>query len=191
MNNPVFSAQHIIVWEGLDHPTMECLTLQQQDDGYIITSHITGVVGSSPIAIHFLIETDLQWMTEHVLVSDLNQPDRVIELYADKNGKWFNRDEAVDELEGCLDIDISLTPFTNTLPIRRLSWQEKATASIAVVYISLPEFSLEKATQYYTRLAPGSFRFETGSRNFTADLSVDPDGFVMDYPFLFKRIFPA
>jgi hypothetical protein len=37
-------------------------------------------------------------------------------------------------------------------------------------------------------LAPGRFRFESPAFDFTADLTVDEDGLVIDYPGLFRRV---
>ena len=36
----------------------------------------------------------------------------------------------------------------------------------------------------------GLYRFESLDGGFTADLPVDPDGLVLDYPGLFKRALP-
>lgn len=185
------TTQHIVVWEGLDWKSMECLCWQQQDDGYSITSHLAGVIDGQPFAIHYMIETDPDWITEHVLISDLNDPDRTLDLYTDKKGKWFDRDTAIEELEGCLDADISLTPFTNTLPLRRLSWKDHQSVTIEAAYIKLPEFRIEKTRQHYTRLAADSFLYESEGRDFQARLTVDEHLVVVHYPELAARIFPV
>ncbi|MET0392058.1 MAG: putative glycolipid-binding domain-containing protein [Chitinophagaceae bacterium] len=184
------TSQHIVVWEGLDWKSMECLCWQQQEEGYVITSHLAGVIDARPFAIHYMIETDHHWNTEHVLVSDLNYPDRTIDLYTDTQGKWFDRDTAIDELEGCLDVDISLTPFTNTLPMRRMSWAGQQPVTIEAAFIKLPEFRIEKSVQHYTRLAADTFLYESGTRDFKARLTVDQDLLVVHYPELAGRIFP-
>ncbi len=86
-----------------------------------------------------------------------------------------------------------MTPFTNTLPIRRLGLDHDESAQIETVYISVPEFQLETATQRYTCLDAlnedgGRFRYESISSGFEAELPVDSDGLVIDYPALFDRI---
>ena len=44
-----------------------------------------------------------------------------IDLLADGEDGWTTRGgAAMPELEGCVDVDISATPVTNILPIRRL-----------------------------------------------------------------------
>ena len=39
---------------------------------------------------------------------------------SDGAGHWRVDERERPDLEGCLDVDIQITPFTNTLPIRRL-----------------------------------------------------------------------
>ena len=98
-------------------------------------------------------------------------------------------------LKGCLDVDISATPFTNTLPIRRLALQPGSSATLSMVYIAVPRMQVEVTQQRYTCLevAPsgGRYRFESlrnGVSSFTAELPVDRDGLVVDYPGLFRRV---
>ena len=70
-----------------------------------------------------------------------------------------------------------MTPFTNTVAIRRLGLQVGEAAEIKVAYILVPELSLRAAPQRYTRLADRLWRFDGLDIDFTADLTVDEDGF--------------
>lgn len=185
------SSKDIIVWEGTDWKSIECLSWREEDKEWTITSHITGFIEGLPFGIYYTIELDSKWQAQHFLISDLNNPDNVIDLYSDTKGKWFDRDEAVNALEGCMDIDITLTPFTNTLPLRRLDPEKGKRTRIEVLYVRLPEFTFEKVEQYYTKLDDNKYLFEMPEIDFKAELQVDANKMVMDYPGLFKRIFPA
>jgi hypothetical protein len=89
-------------------------------------------------------------------------------------------------------VDISITPFTNTLPIRRLSLAVGSSTILKVVYIKLPELHVFPFEQRYTCLDVsangGTYRYESLSSGFTADLPVDHDGIVLDYPQIWKRL---
>jgi hypothetical protein len=99
---------------------------------------------------------------------------------------------ALPSLDGCLDVDLSATPFTNTLPIRRLNWQPGQSVELRMVYVDVPSLHLSVYPQRYTCLdASGRFRFEALRSDFTADLTVDLDGLVVDYPGLFRRVWSA
>jgi len=41
----------------------------------------------------------------------------------------------VPELEGCMDVDISVTPFTNTLPIQKLGLAPTESPEVSVAYV--------------------------------------------------------
>lgn len=86
-------------------------------------------------------------------------------------------------LQGAVDIDLGLSPLTNTLPIRRLSILAgpigKA-VSIVAAWISVPDLGVRAPTQGYTPLGSGAVRYTQGS--FTADLAIDLEGVVTDYP---------
>ena len=123
----------------------------------------------------------------------LDAANRRLDLMSDGAGHWFDgAGEPLPGLVGCFDVDISATPFTNTLPIRRLALPHAAAADINVVYISLPELTVTPGMQRYTCLASNTagarYRFESRSHAFTAELPVDTQGLVADYPGLFRRV---
>jgi hypothetical protein len=98
----------------------------------------------------------------------------------------------VPELGGCIDVDISVTPFTNTLPIRRLGLAPTESAELLVAYFEGTELQAWPEPQQYTCLEKsyggGLYRFLSLDGGFTTDLLVDADGLVLDYPGLFKRV---
>jgi hypothetical protein len=96
--------------------------------------------------------------------------------------------EDPDLLYGAFDVDLTGSPLTNTLPIRRLELL-KAEAGVAhrisVAWVLLPSLEVVQADQIYTALGDGRVRF--ANETFSADLVVDDEGFVLDYPGLAKR----
>lgn len=97
--------------------------------------------------------------------------------------------EDPDLLFGAFDVDLTGSPLTNTLPIRRLGLL-KAEAGVAhrvsVAWVLLPSLEIVQADQIYTALGDGQVRFAT--ETFSADLVVDDEGFVVDYPGLARRV---
>jgi hypothetical protein len=112
-----------------------------------------------------------------------------LELHADGAGHWQDgQGTPIAALDGCIDIDLTASCFTNTLPIRRLGAALATRQEIDVAWVHLPELRVEPAPQAYTRLEPRLVRFESVGSDFTADLTVDGDGLVVHYPGLFQRI---
>jgi hypothetical protein len=97
--------------------------------------------------------------------------------------------EDPDLLYGAYDVDLSGSPLTNTLPIRRLDLL-KAESGVShrlnVAWVLLPSLEIVQADQIYTAL--GDHRVRYASETFSADLTVDDEGFVRDYPGLAKLV---
>jgi hypothetical protein len=181
--------QHIL-WAPWDAPGLEHLHLTASAGGDILAdSIILGMAGGAPFRARYTVQCDAQWRVRAVRIDMLDAANRRLDLYADGAGHWT--DDAGAELPGlagCFDIDISATPFTNTLPIRRLALHAGTAADITVVYIDLPALTVQPEMQRYTCLAEDRYRFEARASGFTADLPTSPDGLVLDYPGLFRRV---
>jgi hypothetical protein len=110
--------------------------------------------------------------------------------HAREPGRWTDeQDNPLPEFDGCIDIDISATPFTNTLPIRRLPWHAGQSRDLEMLYIPFETLKPRRDRQRYTCLEPGRrFRYEGLIDGFTAEITVDEDGLVVDYPGLFQRL---
>ena len=97
--------------------------------------------------------------------------------------------EDPDQLYGAFDVDLTGSPMTNTLPIRRLNLLKAdpgVAHRISVAWVLVPSLEVVQADQIYTLLSEGVVRF--ASETFSADLVVDDDGFVAHYPGLAKMI---
>lgn len=97
--------------------------------------------------------------------------------------------EDPDLLYGAYDVDLAGSPLTNTLPIRRLGLAKAETGvahRLSVVWVLLPSLEVIQADQIYTPVGEGRVRY--ASETFSADLTCDDDGFVIDYPGLARRV---
>ena len=115
---------------------------------------------------------------------------RSLSLQTDGLGCWRHRDgRAIDALDGCLDVDIWPTPFTNSFPIRREPMKVGERRQFRIAWIFALDLTVHPRTQAYTRLADRLYLFESLDRSgFSAELPVDEDGIVLDYPDLFRRV---
>lgn len=95
------------------------------------------------------------------------------------------------EFEGALDVDVQDCALFNTLPIRRLGLhQEPLTVELPVLYVELPELTVELVKQTYRTISvtDDGAVIEYAAGDFRAELTVDRDGLVLDYPGLAHRI---
>ena len=183
-----------VMWSAWDAPGLEHLHLAMHKDGVVADSIVIGVTAEGrPFRIAYEVRCDVSWGVRSVRVGILGSEVPGVDLLSDGQGNWTRPDgRAVPELRGCIDVDISVTPFTNTLPIRRLVLTPTESAELLVAYFKGTELQAWPEPQQYTCLeksdGAGLYRFLSLDGGFTADLLVDADGLVLDYPGLFKRV---
>ncbi|MCY1410331.1 putative glycolipid-binding protein [compost metagenome] len=144
-----------------------------------------------PYQLEYSLVWDAEWRLREALlrVESENASDE-LHLLADGLGHWQTAaGTALTELDGCLDIDIWPTPFTNTFPIRRLQLEDGQRAELDVVFLEAPRLKPRRMRQGYTRHDANHYLYQNleGS-GFQAVLEVDEHGLVIDYPGLFQRV---
>ena len=171
-------------WRTDDGAGLEHLDLQQRED--VVIAEGT-VICDGPYACNYRICCDSGWRVRSVEVHVAGG--QSIVLTTDGDGSWRDGDgKALLHLQGCVDVDISATPFTNTLPIRRIGSQLGQRTELIMAWIKVPELTIHRAPQAYTSLPDGRYRFEALDSGFEATLEVDELGLVRDYPGLFHRV---
>ena len=109
---------------------------------------------------------------------------RDVSLHRHEHGwKTSAAEQDPDErLRECIDVDLGVTPSTNTLPIRRLNLAVGESAEATAAWVRFPELTVEPLRQRYTRLAENRYLYESLESDFTAELTVDDQGLVTHYP---------
>ncbi|WP_411033420.1 putative glycolipid-binding domain-containing protein [Shinella sp. BYT-45] len=176
-------------WRPLGGEGLEHLTLRAVDGGFRAESVLIGEGGAGPYGVRYGIDLDARWRVRAFVVEET--AGRRIAMTSDGEGRWRREDGApLPAFDGCIDIDLAGSPFTNTLPIRRLTIAAgEKSPLLAMVYVPFDTFEPIVDEQIYTCIAPANrYLYEAADGTFTAELSVDADGFVTDYPTLFSRL---
>jgi len=185
-----------LFWAPIDGPGLEHLRLRASDGGYIAAGVVMAVEAGTPFRLLYKIKTDDAWRTRKVVLEAYTpQGESFKTLRSDGQGHWKGeRDVELRDYDGCLDVDISVTPFTNTLVINRLPLQAGQQADIPMIYVKAPELTVTRVQQRYrcaTRDAQGGRVTFDNLAGFTADLPIDRDGLVLDYPKGWRRVYPV
>lgn len=173
-------------WEGCAAGIEHC-EIRPGGDRIRVEGLVIGANEACPFGLDYRLGLDRAWRLREAELR--TAAGRSLRLTSDGAGLWTVDGRAEPALAGCVDIDIEATPFTNTLPIRRLDLSTGEAAAIAVAYIRVPALTVAPGNQRYAALEPGRlYRFESLDIDFTADLPVDENGLVLDYPGLFRRL---
>lgn len=146
--------------------------------------------------VHYSIYCDEHWTFTHGTMSinrgsssptvyssaDIGRTREGVWLVEQSDGTELRNDVERPNLAGCIDIDLSVTPSTNTLPIRRLNLAVGESAEVTAAWVRFPALVVQPLRQRYTRLAPDRYLYESLESDFTAELTVDDLGLVTHYP---------
>ncbi|HKU98925.1 MAG TPA: putative glycolipid-binding domain-containing protein [Vineibacter sp.] len=183
------SRQMIARWQDWSGKGLEHAVLDLGADGIAVSSIVLAMADDRPFVVQYELRCDPQWRLREARIM-LSGAQRALELRSDGAGRWTDGDgAALPQLAGTIDIDISVTPLTNTLPIRRLEWTADRAAALRMAYVLLPDLTVTADPQRYTCLEPQRrFRYESLDSDFTRDIEIDADGLVVTYPGLFRRV---
>lgn len=128
------------------------------------------------------------------LTVTLAERERQLSIARDEENMWMVQDHQNQTkrvaFDGALDVDVIFSPLFNALPIRRTGLYLRGdSTTLPVVYVRLPELSVELATITYTSAGPDpKAGIKLKSPVAETTLTVDDDGFILDYPGLAERI---
>ena len=172
-----------VLWQASDGGSEICV-LERAGRGWRFRGTVLSHEANEPIELRYAVTVDAAWATTdvEVLVSfaggDFREPVEIGSLWTGK--------ERPPGFEGCVDVDLSFTPATNTLPIRRLGLGVGEEREIAVAWLVWPELRFERAVQRYARLREDRYRYRQD--DFEAELEVDEDGLVLEYEGLWRAV---
>lgn len=174
-------------WKGLNDPTFEHCLVSRMPGAIVVQSKIEGTVNNEQTIVEYRLELDTAWSLQSVQLSMTQPAVRSIRLTHNKFGEWVDDQlKTWPQLDGCMEVDISLTPFTNTLPVKRLCFKPGESREIKVVYFDLPSFEISMKPQRYTYLGDNVFRFESLDADYVNEITFNAAGFVQHYPDLFE-----
>lgn len=130
-----------VLWYSQALPSMERCILREGPDHWCLEGTVLTLVETEPAEIHYALTCDRSWRTQRCTVY-LERPTATgqIDLGVDETGSWFQNGTRIDGSGGVPDVDLGVTPSTNTIPIRRLALAPGEEARISVVWLRFPEF---------------------------------------------------
>ena len=182
-------ASSILCWRRIDGRGLEVLRLHTGRRGLVARSHVVDA-GEAPFAVTYRWRLDSEWRTRSLHVVVYQDDERELRIERTGDSSWSIDRRARPDLDGCEEIDLSITPFCNTLALRRFGPPPGGAGELTTVYVGFPDLSISPSRQRYERLDAHVFRYvDLGlSRGFEADLVVDERGLVRQYPTLFVRL---
>ena len=176
-----------IAWRRLDAPGEEHAELAAVSDGWRLSGNVRVTHDGVPCRLEYVIHCDTSWRTLHAHIdAHVGATVAQLELARSAHEEWLVNGVAVPALHGCADVDLGFSPSTNLFPIRRLDLAIGACADVRAAWVRFPELTVEVLDQTYTRIGATRYLYESASGTFRRELTVNAEGFVLDYPGLWR-----
>lgn len=172
-------------WRPVRGTGLEHLHVTEADEGILARSVVVGEFDGLDFGARYELLLERDWTFRRLLLERTDGA--ALRLEADGRGNWSRDGIALTFLDGCVDLDIAATPFTNTLPIRRARLEVGVPQHFQMTWIPLDTLEPLRDEQIYTKRDDTHFRYQSGDGSFEAELTLDADGLVVDYPALFAR----
>jgi hypothetical protein len=178
-----------IAWRRvLDDLSFEILRLGVADDGFRFEGAVVAAEDGLPLHVEYRIECDAKWCTKSCFIDqDFDGRHERLVLSRDADS-WLVNGAVASSLSGCMDVDLGISPSTNTLPINRLRLGVGAGETIRAAWVRFPAMRVEAAPQPYERLSGRRYLYRNLGGDFRAELEIDEVGLVSDYEKIWKRI---
>jgi hypothetical protein len=176
-----------ILWRRVDQVGHDCALLKESSAGPIIEGTAVFNESGRPCRLDYRVACNAAWQTVSARITGwLDTTMLDVAIRVDIVRAWTLNGEPCPEVQGCDDVDLSFTPATNLLPIRRarLAMGERTRARAA--WLRFPAVGLELLDQTYGRLSESTYRYETGDGSFVTRLETNAVGFVTEYPGLWQ-----
>jgi uncharacterized protein len=185
-----------LTWRAQDARRMESVRVQLSGKRIKANGRIVAAAADThpAFAAYYDLQTDETGATKRLgMTVTLAERERQLAVARDEENMWLvtdQRGESRAAYEGALDVDVVFSPFFNVLPIRRCGMLERALSiSVPTIYVSLPDMSVNSAMVSYSSAGPGTAEgIKVHSPVAETTLTVDSDGFIVNYPGLAERI---
>ncbi len=181
-------ASRTVRWRPLEGDGLEHLTLFPNDGRILARGVVAGAFKGVGFGACYQVECGVDWAVRSFRVETTDG--RVLAMTGNGRGEWRDASgSSRPEFDGCIDIDLSVTPFTNTLPIRRLLFGPGDRPSqLSMIYVPFDTLEPFVDRQNYACIGEGHlYRYEAADGTFSVDLPLDEDGLVLGYPGMFAR----
>jgi hypothetical protein len=170
----------------------EVVFLRSGPDGHRIEGHAAAVEDGEAWAIRYAIVLAADWTTRsaHVIGRSASG-ERELALEHDGAGAWRVDGAAAPHLDGCLDVDLEASSFTNAFPVHRLGLAIGQGAEAPAAYVRALDLRVERLEQHYERIEDEGTRerydYSAPRFDYADRLVYDEHGLVLEYPGLAVR----
>ncbi|MFI6100909.1 putative glycolipid-binding domain-containing protein [Lentzea sp. NPDC051213] len=194
--SPAARRPEMITWQGIHEPRLEQVRLLLSSDQRLrATGRLVAAGPDEHFNASFEVSVGESGQVNRLLLRTATVlEERQCSLSRTEDGAWLvdhGQGSKRETFNDALDVDVQFSVLFNAIPIRRLGLhRSEGEHNLPVVRVSLPDLSVKAVTQTYKTVSVGDdvsvVRFKSGG--FEQNIKVDPNGLVVEYPLISKRI---
>lgn len=170
-------------WRALDREGEDTCRLFRAEHGWILIGHARFRDEAGFAALDYVVRCDEGWYTLSADVTGLHEGREVNLRFSREHGRWRMNGRVQPQVDVASDIDLSFTPATNLMPLRRLASSDISELPLRAAWLRYPEERLGPLDQTYGKT--GSYElvaYSAQQTGYSTQLCVDQCGFVTLYP---------
>lgn len=177
-----------VIWDHLESAGAEYVKFQRFTSHMEVNGTVLLVDKDQPHHVTYDLKLGMDWKTKKVKIYQVGNADPFV-VQAEKEDKWYVNGIYDENLDGATNIDMTISPLSNMLPINRVSWNTGERRTFKMVYIDVLKQEVKPLLQVYTYLGDTNEHriFQYRCRDFETAIVVDHDGWVVEYPGAFLR----
>lgn len=171
-----------MLWRRLDCPGHEWARLSGTPAAPRLRGTAIFIEERIPARLDYRITCDAKWSTLSAEVLGwIGDRKVILRIERDALGLWRMFGRPIDSVGGCDDVDLSFSPATNLLAIRRLGLGIGEEGEARAAWLRFPAMDLVPLVQRFRRISEREYAYESDN-GFATTLLTGAEGFVIEYP---------
>jgi hypothetical protein len=184
-----YTLEQTILWRRIDQPGHDACALWSSRDGWRVAGTAVFALDGEPCHLRYEVHCDRSWHSRLGMVDGwIGQKPIDFRIVSIPGQRWTLNGVEEKAVTGCADVDLSFTPATNLLQLRRLALGVGEQGEAPAAWLRFPESALGRLEQTYARVAHERYDYRAPTVEFAAQLEVTNTGFVTRYPGLWEMV---
>ncbi len=171
-----------MLWRRIDVPGHDACRLERAHDGWRLEGAAVFRGKEGPTFLAYSVQCDALWRTVSGRVGGFVGERAVDFAVARRGSDWTLDGVLVPGLDHLVDLDLSFTPATNLLQLRRVPILANESVPLPVAWFDVDAGTLTELPQTYERRGPNAFWYRAPSVDYEGLLELAPNGFIRNYP---------
>ena len=151
------------LWRRLDRPGHDAALLRPHCEGWTLSGVAVFRHETGPASLGYSVEVDGRWGTRKGRVTGFVGDATIDHTFRRRRDGWLLDGLEIEGLGHLIDLDLSFTPATNLLQLKRVGPQVGETLAVSAAWFDVDAATLGELPQFYERLTDTAFRYAAPS----------------------------